>query len=232
MDIESILLTIQRIAARSPLPRGFPFGEIRSTSRQISDTSQKGARHQWDFGRTCSRRQIEAAEDQLGAELPAEVREFYRRIGNGGPGPCGGILSLEEAVSMSPPLDKHFPHSRIWTNSSLQGQASNAIHDLDHGKGTVEALDRASCTYEQAKFPGGALVIARDVGGDFLVVANGPETGNIWRNGVNEIAPVCPAENVPWTIDYENKSPRMSFGEWYIAWLQYEERISQSKKDR
>ena len=97
--------------------------------------------------------------------------------------------------------------------------------------GSIEVFHRKRDSYEQAKFPGGALVIARGIGGDFLVVANGPETGNVWRNGINEIAPVCTAANTPWTIDYDNTSVRMSFADWFTAWLQYADKISLPNQD-
>jgi hypothetical protein len=168
---------------------------------------------------------------ELGAELPSDVREFYKQVGNGGPGPGDGILTLEDAVKLTPPLSKHFPHKQMWSNQSLHDQSTHKSIDLDRGMGSVEEFQRARNTYEQEKFPGGALVIARDLGGEFLVVANGPEIGNVWRNGINEIAPLCPSATMPWSFDYSNTSVRMSFAEWFKAWLQYADKLSLSNQD-
>lgn len=231
MDIENIQSTIKRIAARSPLPKELRFGLFGSVSNPHSSNAKKGKGQTWAFGRPCTRRQIEAAELELATELPACVREFYKHVGNGGPGPGDGILTLEDAVALSPPLTKCFPHTQTWKNQSLHDQASHELLDLDRGMGSREDNDRKRDTYEQAKFPGGALVIARGMGCDFLVVANGPEMGNVWQNGANEIAPVCPAANMPWTLDYSNTSVRMSFAEWFNAWLLYADKLSLAHQD-
>lgn len=208
------------------MPKELRFGLFGSVSNPNSSNAKKSKRQTWAFGRPCTRRQIEAAELELGTELPASVREFYKHVGNGGPGPGDGILTLEDAVALTPPLTKCFPHTKRWCNQSLLDQASRELLNLDHGIGSQEEFYRKRDTYEQAKFPGGALVISRGMGGNFLVVANGPELGNVWQNGENEIAPVCPAANMPWTLDHDNTSVRMSFAEWFNAWLLYADKLS------
>jgi SMI1 / KNR4 family (SUKH-1) len=229
MDVKEIQATIERIATRSPLPKELQYSVWRNSKREMHRSTDKIAQL-WTYGKVCTRRQIEAAENKLGAPLPEGVREFYRRVGNGGPGPGGGILSLEDALTVTPRLDKSFPHKHRWSNQALSDQALHADIDAGRGSAGIETAELANNAYDQAKFPGGAFVIARDLGRDFLVVANGPEMGNVWCNGINDIAPLCGSLKSPWEVNHDSTSNRMNFENWFNAWLLYADKRSQASQ--
>jgi hypothetical protein len=227
MDVKSIQATIERIAARPALPKQLQ-NSLSCASKHEMYRSKNTIAQRWAYGNVCTRREIEAAENKLGARLPESVREFYLRVGNGGPGPGDGILSLEDALAVTPrQLDKCFPHKHCWSNQTLSDQAFHANIDAGRGYGSNDAAQFANKAYDHAKFPGGAFVISQDMGSDFLVVANGPEMGNVWCNGVNDIAPLCRSLKSPWGVNRDNSLDRMTFENWFTAWLLYADNLSE-----
>ncbi|MCA9195505.1 MAG: SMI1/KNR4 family protein [Planctomycetales bacterium] len=224
MNVQEIRETIRKIAQRAPLPKELQYGRFKqsSSSKGGANNFHKG----WGYASPVTNRELQAAETTLGVELPACLRTFYKQIGNGGPGPGDGILPLADLVAHSPRAGKRFPHTSCWRDPGLLDQAAAANQRADRGNGSVEAAIQASEKYKLAGFPGGGLMVAQDMGGDFILVVNGDEVGNVWRVGCNDVAPLGPSKDMPYTIDYDNTRQRLTFERWFIAWLEYADRIS------
>lgn len=182
------------------------------------DLSNFGASsHRYQFNPRATEGDVESCERRWGMRLPADYREFLLKVGNGGAGPFYGIFRLGEwdgagegepweASSLGDP-SKPFPHRRSWNEprsyaSAPSDQESDEYHrwmDLEDGRYYAPALTNGSipiCT------EGCAL--------RFLLVVTGPEAGQVWydaRADEKGLMPMGEGQN------------RLSFSEWYLAWL-------------
>lgn len=169
-------------------------------------------KHNYQFNKVKSEKQLIRFEKENGITLPIEYREFLKHIGNGGAGPYYGLERLENGreVDLDYPtkmdlidLSKPFPFTKHW--------------NVEFGEITEENYEaieeRKVDEYYANRFINGLLRIANfGCAVSMNLVVNGKEKGNVWvddRGNDNGLFP----------DPYFVTDRRLSFLEWYELWL-------------
>ncbi len=182
------------------------------------------AAHRYELSPTLSEARLRAFEAEHGVRLPADYRAYLASVGNGGAGPYYGVFPLglfDGAGSGLTPwtpgdgfagtLSTAFPHTEHW---NLPDSAF-AVPERFIDEAAEDAWYRQQEeVYWAPELVDGAFPICHEgcAYRNLLVVAPGPEYGNIWIDGRASdggIAPVLGADG-----------QRLSFGEWYEDWLE------------
>jgi hypothetical protein len=152
-------------------------------------------------------RQFESANRVV---LPAEYRSFLIHVANGGAGPYYGLFRLggdDDFTGEEHWLDfvvgdvsAPFPHTTRWNDMS--GYPGDDADDADRER-WEETYFHAVCGAVPICHLGCALR-------QWLVVT-GPEAGNVWCDSRADYGGFTPLDR--------DGSPRVTFLEWYRAWL-------------
>jgi hypothetical protein len=165
--------------------------------------------HRYVFNKCLSEDGIKRIESENNIQLPPDYRAFIATIGDGGPGPGYGLLSLQEAMKdfklISNPyicLKQPFKYTQPW-NASW-------IYDVDWDEERPDAT--LNEPYMDVSHIHGTLQLSHTgYNCSNLLVVNGKETGNVWFDGRADYSGIFPE-----TIGYKQ---RVTFSEWYMQWV-------------
>ncbi|HEY2701315.1 MAG TPA: SMI1/KNR4 family protein [Pseudonocardiaceae bacterium] len=153
------------------------------------------SRHRYQLGPALSESEVAAFEQSYGITLPAEYREFVRRVGNGGAGPCYGLYQLDGAELVEQNREdwlrpEHFatpfPHTEFWNPNSPE-------------------LTMTDDEYFDPKWDTGSIIIDHYGCGHFYrLIVTGPARGQVWFDG---------------RASDEGLTPGPDFTTWYLDWL-------------
>lgn len=179
--------------------------------------------HHFEFNAPIEMNTLRAWERAHGVELPEEYRDYLLALGNGGAGPFFGIHPLgmwegHEIVSMDDALGDlraPFPHREAWNLPAARFEPPD-FEDDDAENAWNAQLD---ADYDDRSLVNGAIWIA-DHGCALrtLLVVTGRERGNVWAD--------LRAENAGLTPHVDRDGRHLTFGDWYMAWL--EQRLAQA----
>lgn len=149
-------------------------------------------------------------EKETGIVLPTSYREFISKIGNGGIGPDYGLFSLEEAMvdfklETHPKINisKPFRYSQSWNEGW--------ILEIDWERGERPRKDILE-KYMSINHLDGCLQIGHiGHGCTYLLILNGPESGNIWTDDRADYGGINPM--------VDSNGNKMDFMKWYMNWL-------------
>ena len=194
------------------------------------------AEHRYQLAGVASERTVRAFETRYGLTLPEDYRSFLLEVGNGGAGPCYGLLPFASFGTYKVgDLREQFPHTVAW--NMPEGWFKNLPDPWD-GEGeqlptswpSIEAmLDAVGALpvnedaarrrkeleswYFSSEHVNGALPICHEGCGYYdLLVVQGAAYGSVWIDGRASdqgLAPVLSESGEP-----------LSFGTWYMNWLQ------------
>jgi SMI1 / KNR4 family (SUKH-1) len=186
--------------------------------------------HRYTLRPPLSASELEELHHQLGVELPIDYREFLTRVGAGGAGPLYGVFPLVNVDGQwhwkgdgadqtdLAHLAEPFPlRSSNWrTMESLEEQRpdrrsfirADAYHEAQRA---WDEQCNASVWNPQLTY--GAICISDEGCGLYRwLVVSGPERGNIWIDHRLDGRGLTPE----WLPGLE----RVTFGQWYMSWLQ------------
>jgi len=161
------------------------------------------------FNKVISQDEIRHFEEKYDISLPKGYRQFLTEIGNGGPGPNWGILSLQESVIdfklvHKPPIDiaSNFKYKSAWNETWIDSidleeerpddDLFNQYIDVSHISGCLQISDCGhGCTN--------------------LLVIKGDCKGQIWSDGRAFYEGITPEKN--------EENHTYTFLEWYDSWL-------------
>lgn len=182
------------------------------------------SKHRYRLGPALTEGDLLHFELLHGVTLPADYREFLRQAGNGGAGPCYGLVPLEAAVISADAgfLARPFPYQHWWNGiSPPDWWALPDAHLRDETTAPYQA-DYGADAHMQ-----GTLRLAHEGCGYYrILVVSGTERGHVWRDeraGSGGIMPE-PYQPGPYRTDGFSLIPsdgaaRMTFLEWYEDWL-------------
>jgi hypothetical protein len=160
-------------------------------------------RHRYKLNPVLPHDAVRRFERDRAIELPSDYVEFLTQLGNGGAGPPFGILPLGEFVRTEGDLSQPFPHRKPW-------KMEIPDDDLSVNSEEYQAWDAA---YFDLKWISGALPICHQGCGHYaLLVVNGPERGNMWRDQRVTQSGIRPIQT--------SGLRRVTFLEWYDSWLE------------
>jgi hypothetical protein len=147
--------------------------------------------HQYKLHPPVSEKTLVAFEKQYGIILPADFRNFYRYVSNGGAGPFYGLYSLQKSITE---LEEYVGHQLNTKEPFTWTKKTNIFEDRPELK-------------ERHEFPG-VILLAEQGCGDFsFLVVNGPAYGTIWTGSVDRAGDFWPS--------------KLTFTRWYIKWMNY-----------
>jgi hypothetical protein len=164
-----------------------------------------------------------AIEERHRIALPADFRLFLGRIGNGGAGP--GLSKWGEYDEGHNPrpwssdrdLSKPFPHRKAWSGSGYLDEPlraeydDEASHARDHARWSNRET-RMNDYWEAAAVNLGTVPLCHYGCGQWaFLVVNGPSAGQVWHDLSCDGLGLEP---------FEHAGRRLSFGDWYVDWLQ------------
>lgn len=164
---------------------------------------------------------IHSFEQHHGVTLPSDYRGFLVHVGNGGAGPFYGIFKLGEMDDndgCSPwpegfvgSLSAPFPFAEAWndlTGRPYPDRVSNEQYERD--------MDAFEKTYWRP-IDGAIPICHMGCAMRIWLVVTGAEAGQVWLDDR--------ASDKGFTPITASGDKRMTFGEWYLAWL--DEALSQ-----
>jgi hypothetical protein len=182
------------------------------------------ASHQYKLNPPMPVSVIEAVEKRHRVPLPDDYRRFITEIGNGGAGPCYGVLPFGkddddrdwDGSGLVGDLSKPFPHTTAWNlpPSFWEGEPDwSADAPIEEQDKLMEAWDRElEAHYWNPTIMDGAIPIChRGCALRQWLVINGEQKGSVWnddRADYGGIAPVLGKFGNP-----------LTFTDWYMGWL-------------
>lgn len=186
--------------------------------------------HKYELNNSVSENDISEFERLNNCILPSEYKEFLIKIGNGGVGPSYGLFPLgymDSGFDLSKWSDdfvspeKPFKFTGAFNDTSMLSNGAPEETDFDsieeyeaaYDKWSDENYDRLQMEYWELHALDGAIPICHHgcAYRSWLVVAAGEEHGNVWNDDTPDEGGVYPEQT-------EEKN-RVTFGEWYLAWL-------------
>jgi hypothetical protein len=179
------------------------------------------------LNRPIKERELLAWEREHGVQVPTEYRTFLLEFGNGGAGPGFGLWPLGKWAPMRDALEAiapslgdlraAFPHRDAWNLSDERINPPD-FDTLDEEDAWGDARD---AEYFAASLVNGAFWICHHGCAIYsMLVVTGAERGNVWRDGRGEYTGIS-----PYTTD---DGKRLSFGDWYLDWLEAEVRAART----
>jgi len=186
--------------------------------------------HHYDLNPPLLAGDVEAFEQKHKITLPADYKYFITEVGNGGAGPFVGVFPLgewgfnelfhpfdEEDWKITGELGEPFPHTEAWNlPDSFWAQEPHPTPGI-----TREEEDRLMEVWEQLeqkeyydpRIMNGAIPIChRGCGLSQWLVVQGPQKGFVWDDDRADRAGLAPVR--------DPDGRRMTFADWYLAWLQ------------
>lgn len=182
--------------------------------------------HHYRLGPCLTEKQIQQFEQRHRITLPQEYRAFLLHVGNGGAGPYYGLLPLESSVVSEEGdfLTRPFPYSNWWNGMT----PPNWWNVVSEQREPAQFDPFREEEYFADIHVQGALRLAHEGCGYYrLLVVSGPERGHIWsdeRAGDGGIFPL-PYQSGSYYVEgfylipVEPHSPRVTFSQWYLEWL-------------
>jgi hypothetical protein len=182
--------------------------------------------HGYELRSSLTDKDLVAAERQWGVTFPDEYRAFLLEVGSGGAGPAYGIFPLVQArgvwqwegdgADLVSDLRNPFPHAAAWNPSYPERGEDD---DEDEYWSQRDAWDEA--VYWKPAQTHGAICICHEGCAirDWLVVT-GPERGHVW---------VDDRANDQGLMPREASGQRVTFGGWYVGWLDAAERAARAR---
>lgn len=159
---------------------------------------------------------VRAFETAHRIELPADYRAYLGTIGNGGPGPDGGLwpLGVYDGRELEPysavfgDLAAPFPHREPWNLPAARLSPPDTFASEADELAWYQQLD---ADYHAPALLDGALYISGADGLRTLLVVTGPERGHLWLDARADDRGLLPL--------VDNAGRRLDFAAWYQRWL-------------
>lgn len=221
MDIRSVVTMLERLRT---LDRGYElFG---------------AANHRYQLGPRADQETISVFEVEHGVRLPEDYRSFLTEVGNGGAGPCYGLLPLGSTGDHkynAGDLGKPFPYTAAWNVpqgwfKSLPDPWGERGSELPRSWPSIDAFIQAvralpvdedakrrreelTSWYFGSDHVNGTIPICHEGCGYYdLLVVRGPRYGTVWIDGRASDYGISPLLSPAGDL--------LSFEAWYFAWLQ------------
>lgn len=175
------------------------------------------AAHNYRMNPTLSEAEVRAFEEEHSVRLPEDYRQFLQRVGNGGAGPDYGLFKLgemDDGFDFGPfdhfigDLSEPFPHTQAWNDLSGEPEDISAQDEEEYER-QLEAFDERY--WNSANMNGAIPICHSGCALRLWLVLNAPEKGNIWQDNRADQGGIEPLLN--------EKQERVTFYEWYRAWL-------------
>ncbi|PWV94438.1 hypothetical protein DFQ01_1303 [Paenibacillus cellulosilyticus] len=158
--------------------------------------------HNYLLNPKLSEQEVEEFEMKNGIVIPSEYRYFICEIGNGGSGPCYGLL----------PLTNYHEHydNYIWEDEDLK--KSYLRYSFPYTDKWEPRSNNEHDNYDVLKQSlSGTLALSHEGCGYYtLLIVSGEERGNIWLDGMVSDQGMMPLIR---------NGNRLGFYEWYENWL-------------
>ena len=174
--------------------------------------------HEFRVRRRFTEARAARLERDNGITLPADYRGFLIHIGDGVAGPHRGIFRFGwiEVFGANDPcirlkrglfgiLSNPFPFTEPWND--LSGQPNPGDAEMSHEEPQLAAFERRYWML----IDGGLPICHVGDGRRIWLVVTGPEAGYLWRDDRDTLGGFYPM--------VQGESKRVTFGEWYEAWL-------------
>ncbi|GAA1832790.1 hypothetical protein GCM10009682_59090 [Luedemannella flava] len=173
---------------------------------------------------------VEDAERALGVRLPEEYRGFLLEVGAGGAGPAYGVFALNQVAGgwEWAAKDTHRTDTdrlrEPFTPQHIGGRAIEPLdlraphrYDFEYRGDYESAYGRWADAFWHPDRTAGAICVC-DEGclRRYWLVVTGAERGTIWRDYRTDGLDLAPLFDVD--------GGRLTFGRWYLAWLDEAER--------
>ncbi|MFF8916670.1 SMI1/KNR4 family protein [Streptomyces sp. NPDC015032] len=194
--------------------------------------------HQWVLEDPLSPQELLEVEEQMAVELPEDYREFLLHVGAGGAGPSYGIFVLKKTATEGwrwfndgrglvdhSRIGKPFPNPLHASADDLQ-DALDADHPdeyperyPDPNSEEAKAAKRAWAVRsrqldEDLRTTGALPVCHHGCGSTEWLAITGPEQGTMWCDPEGDGVHLIPDH-----LDDDPEGHRISFGQFYFAWL-------------
>jgi hypothetical protein len=171
--------------------------------------------HGWRLEAPSTEGDLAELELQRGVVLPAEYRSFLLHVSRGGAGPAYGLFPLRrtegrwvwegDGASFNE-RDLARPFAHVGAFNPADGRHDMLRHDGAHPAGLLYLCD-LGCALREA------------------LVVSGPSRGQMWADDTADEEGYRPLPNPD--------GSRMTFADWYYAWLSESERtVAQGRADR
>jgi len=205
--------------------RMFDVAEARSLLARLREADPNlqvfGASfHRYAFEPRISESRLRSWEHEHGVELPSAYREFLTELGNGGAGPFYGIFplgmwdgsgrALESWVGAAGDLRAAFPHREAWNLPASRFERPEEFDSDEDEDAWNEALDAEY--YSRSLLDGAFWICHHGCALRTALVVTGPERGNVWFDGRPDNSGIVPHTDAG--------GKHLSFGDWYLDWLE------------
>lgn len=162
-----------------------------------------------EFNKILTQKELHNFEEKHEVELPVGYYEFLSQIGNGGPGPNYGLLSLQESMvdfklDQKPRIDisSNFKYNKMWNEAWINS------FDWENERPELDVVNK----YMDVSHISGCLQISHyGHGCTNLLILKGESKGQIWFDGRADYGGLIPEENKQGKV--------CNFLEWYCNWL-------------
>lgn len=186
--------------------------------------------HQYDLNPPLPAGEVEAFETKHKITLPADYKYFITEVGNGGAGPFYGVFPLGEwgfnkvlhkfdegDGGAARKLSEPFAHTEAWNlPESFWAQEPDPPPgtSAEDEERMQEAWDElVENEYFDPQITNGSLPIChRGCGLVQCLVVHGPQKGFVWNDDRADRGGLSPVRDA--------NGRRMTFADWYLAWLQ------------
>lgn len=178
--------------------------------------------HRYRLAPPASERQLTAFEDRYHVKLPEDYREFLAAAGNGGAGPFHGVFPLglfdgagtelepwEEGDGLTGTLADPFLLTEPWNLPPERLERPHFETD-DEEYEWQEGLD--ADLYRPDLMNGTFPICHHGCAKRTFLVVTGKERGHVWYDGRASTEPISPHA--------DERGRRLTFAEWYDAWLE------------
>jgi hypothetical protein len=197
--------------------------------RQLDvDRNLFGAKiHGYELQPTISEADITHYEKQQGITIPEEYRYFVTEVGNGGAGPFYGISGVPAQYGLDD-LAAPFAYTK-YTQEKSGSNLRQQINELDESDEDFdEKYEELTLKYWAENNANGALHICDyGCGLRFFLVLNGTERNHIWFDACADFDGFSPVYipttgfSTEWCHQNQDTDQRVSFAQWYEAWLDW-----------
>ena len=182
--------------------------------------------HRYEFNPPLSEEALKGIECQYQIALPPDYRAFLREIGNGGAGPGYGMCGWGQADTGNgmEPWDRQdpsreFPHANSWSGSGYfdepipeNYEGDEATFKIHHQQWKERNSDWREAYIDGAGIYYGTVPLCHyGCGQTGFLIVNGASYGEVWLNMLSDDEGVKPEMH---------DGKRLSFGDWYMKWLQ------------
>jgi hypothetical protein len=164
------------------------------------------ATHMYVLNPVVTNERIQQFQDEQQIVLPEDYAVFLTEIGNGGAGPCYGLLPLGDFEHNSVGvLSLPFPHLAHWNVTPSEFESQKQL-------GTQSLPEHFDDWYFSGQFINGAIPICHEGCGYYdLLVVTGDNAGTMWIDGRCSDGGIAPLTRYDGVIH--------TFASWYSEWI-------------